>query len=98
MGKGCRRINTRSVYTEFGTPSLLGANKTNEAVANLLYTNLMGEAPTQDAKTELASYMDSGAYSQAGFARAIADLELNATNINLVGLGDTGLQYTEYVP
>jgi hypothetical protein len=42
--------------------------------------------------------MDSGAYSQAGFARAIADLELNATNINLVGLGDTGLQYTEYVP
>ena len=81
-----------------GLNALLGANKTNEAVANLLYTNLMGEAPTQDAKTELASYMDSGAYSQAGFARAIADLELNATNINLVGLGDTGLQYTEYVP
>ena len=45
-------------------------------------------------KAELASYMDSGAYSQAGFARAIADLELNATNINLVGLSDTGLQYT----
>ena len=80
-----------------GLNALLGANKTNEAVANLLYTNLMGEAPTQDAKTELASYMDSGAYSQAGFARAIADLELNATNINLVGLSDTGLQYTEYV-
>ena len=80
-----------------GLNGLLGANKTNEAVANLLYTNLMGEAPTQDAKTELASYMDSGAYSQAGFARAIADLELNATNINLVGLSDTGLQYTEYV-
>jgi hypothetical protein len=81
-----------------GLNALLGANKTNEAVASLLYTNLMGEAPTQDAKTELASYMDSGAYSQAGFARAIADLELNATNINLVGLSDTGLQYTEYVP
>ena len=80
-----------------GLNALLGANKTNEAVASLLYTNLMGEAPTQDAKTELASYMDSGAYSQAGFARAIADLELNATNINLVGLSDTGLQYTEYV-
>ena len=80
-----------------GLNALLGANKTNEAVANLLYTNLLGEAPTQDAKTELSSYMDSGAYSQAGFARAIADLELNATNINLVGLSDTGLQYTEYL-
>ena len=77
---------------------LLGADKTNEAIADLVYTNLVGESPTQDAKTELASYMDSGAYSQAGFARAIADLELNATNIDLVGLTSTGLQYTEYVP
>jgi len=77
---------------------LLGANKTSEAIVELVFTNLVGEAPTQDVKTELASYMDSDAYSQAGFARAIADLELNATNINLVGLSDTGLQYTEYVP
>jgi len=78
--------------------AILRENKTNEAIVELVFTNLVGEAPTQDAKTELASYMDSGAYSQAGFARAIADLELNATNINLVGLSDTGLQYTEYVP
>ena len=77
--------------------AILDANKTNEAIVELVFTNLVGEAPTQDVKTELASYMDSGAYSQAGFARAIADLELNATNINLVGLSDTGLQYTEYV-
>ena len=78
--------------------AILRENKTNEAIVELVFTNLVGEAPTQDVKTELASYMDSGAYSQAGFARAIADLELNATNINLVGLSDTGLQYTEYVP
>ena len=77
--------------------AILDANKTNEAIVELVFTNLVGEAPTQDVKTELASYMDSGAYSQAGFARAIADLELNATNIDLVGLTSTGLQYTEYV-
>ena len=77
--------------------ALLGANKTSEAIADLVYTNLVGESPTLEVRRELASYMDSGAYSQAGFARAIADLELNATNINLVGLSDTGLQYTEYV-
>ena len=77
--------------------AILGANKTNEKIVELVFTNLVGEAPTQDVKTELASYMDSGAYSQAGFARAIADLELNATNIDLVGLTSTGLQYTEYV-
>jgi len=77
--------------------ALLGANKNSEAIADLVYTNLVGESPTLEVRRELASYMDSGAYSQAGFARAIADLELNATNINLVGLSDTGLQYTEYV-
>ena len=76
---------------------LLGANKTSEAIADLVYTNLVGESPTLEVRRKLASYMDSGAYSQAGFARAIADLELNATNIDLVGLTSTGLQYTEYV-
>ena len=78
--------------------ALLGADKTNEAIAELVYTNLVGESPTLEVRRELASYMDSGAYSQAAFARAIADLELNATNIDLVGLTSTGLQYTEYVP
>jgi hypothetical protein len=77
--------------------AILGTNRTNEAIVELVFTNLVGEAPTQDVKTELASYMDSGAYSQAAFTRAIADLELNATNINLVGLSNTGLQYTEYL-
>ena len=61
-----------------------------------LYTNSWVKLRLKTLKTELASYMDSGAYSQAGFARAIADLDLNATNINLVGLTDTGLQYAEY--
>ena len=66
--------------------AILGANKTNEAIADLVYTNLVGESTdVRRFADELASYMDSGAYSQAGFARAIADLELNATNINLVG-------------
>jgi len=77
--------------------AILGANKTNEAIVELVYTNLVGVAPTDAVTKELASYMDSGAYSQAGFARAIADLDLNATNINLVGLTETGLQYAEYV-
>jgi hypothetical protein len=76
--------------------AILGANKTNEAIVELVYTNLFGVAPTDAVTKELASYMDSGAYSQAGFARAIADLDLNATNINLVGLAETGLQYAEY--
>ena len=76
--------------------AILGANKTNEAIAELVFTNLVGVAPTDAVTKELAGYMDSGAYSQAGFARAISDLDLNATNINLVGLTDTGLQYAEY--
>jgi hypothetical protein len=86
-----------AALVDWSLGAILVAYMTNGAIVELVFTNLVGEAPTQDVKTELASYMDSGAYSQAGFARAIADLELNATNINLVGLSDTGLQYTEYV-
>ena len=76
---------------------LLGADKTNDAIADLVYTNLVGESPTLEVRRELASYMDSGAYSQAAFTKVFADLELNAANIDLVGLTSTGLQYTEYV-
>jgi hypothetical protein len=76
--------------------AILGANKTNEAIVELVYTNLVAVAPTDAETKELTGYMDSGAYSQSGFARAIAELDLNATNINLVGLTDTGLQYAEY--
>ena len=60
-------------------------------LAELVYFNSIGESPTEAVTKELASYMDSGAYSQAAFTRAIADLELNATIIDLVGLTSTGL-------
>tara|TARA_B110000503_G_scaffold129171_1_gene201108 strand:- start:475 stop:621 length:147 start_codon:yes stop_codon:yes gene_type:complete len=46
-------------------------------------------------KAELASYTDSGAYSQVAFTCAIADPELNTTNISLVGVSETGLLNTE---
>ena len=77
--------------------ALFGENKTNDAVAELVYLNLIGEAPTEAMTKELASFMDSGAYTQAGFTRVVADLQINATNIDLVGLSNTGLQYVEYV-
>jgi len=82
---------------DFALGALLGPNKTNDAVAELVYLNLIGEAPTEAKVDELASFMDSGAYTQAAFTRVVADLEINATNIDLVGLSNTGLQYVEYV-
>jgi len=82
---------------DFALGALLGPNKTNDAVAELVYLNLIGEAPTEAMTKELASFMDSGAYTQAAFTRVVADLEINATNIDLVGLANTGLQYVEYV-
>jgi hypothetical protein len=44
---------------------------------------------------ELVSSIDAGVYSWAGFAPAIADFDLNATNVNLIGLTEIGLHYAE---
>lgn len=71
----------------------LGAAAGNAAVVQLLYTNLTGAAPSA---TELAFYkdmLDSAALTQTQLGQIAADHVLNVSNINLVGLAQSGIEY-----
>ena len=71
----------------------LGANASNTAVVNLLYTNVIGNAP---GPAELALYkglLDSGAMTQAALGVLAADTVFNTTKIDLTGLASTGIEY-----
>ena len=47
------------------------------------------EAPTETAQTFVDAFLASGAYTQASFAQAVSSL----AQVDMVGLGLTGLDY-----
>ncbi len=71
----------------------LGGPSSNSAVIDLLFTNLYGRAPSAGEMGSLLPYLDGGAVTQAGLGVLAADSGLNATNIGLVGLAQTGLEF-----
>ena len=77
-----------------GLVSKLAGGDSNEALADLVTTNLLGQANPIVA-TMLTSYMDGtvATYSQAQFLAAVAALEVNQQHVDLVGLAQTGMEY-----
>ena len=66
---------------------------TNEAVVNLLYTNLYGEAPTADVAQPFIDALNNGGFTKGSLAAAAAELTDDLGVIDLVGLAETGVEY-----
>ena len=66
--------------------------RTPAAVVNLLWQNLIGTAPTAQQIEPFVGLIEAG-LSAAQFGVLVADTDLNADNIGLVGLMETGLAY-----
>ncbi|WP_048437866.1 Calx-beta domain-containing protein [Caenimonas sp. SL110] len=71
----------------------LGAGASNGAVFDLLYTNLAHSAPSQADHNYYTGLLDGGYLTQAQMGVIVAELPLNAMNIGLAGLHETGLDY-----
>jgi len=74
----------------------LGAGASHQAVVDLLYTNVVGVPPGDVDRAYFVGLLDTGAYTVAGLGVMAADIDLNVTNINLIGLVGTGLEYVPY--
>jgi hypothetical protein len=68
--------------------------KTHAAVVNLLWTNLVGSAPNSAQAAPYVALLDNGTYSPGFLGVICAELDLNKTHINLVGLAQTGIEYS----
>jgi len=62
-------------------------------VCTLLWTNVIGSAPTTADIAPFKAMLDSGQMSIGGLAALAADTSFNTTNIDLVGLTQIGLEY-----
>lgn len=72
--------------------SAVGA-KTHQEVANLLWTNVIGSPPAAEQAKILTDALDAG-LSVGQLGVIVADTQFNLQNINIVGLAQTGLDYT----
>ena len=66
--------------------------KTNDQIVSLLWTNVIGTKPTAADKLPLIALLENGMTAGA-LAHLAADSSFNTTNINLVGLAQTGIEY-----
>ena len=66
--------------------------KSNDQVVSLLWTNVIGTKPTAADKQPFITLLENGMTAGA-LAYLAADTSFNTTNINLVGLAQTGIEY-----
>lgn len=82
-----------SLLVNSGTMSNFAGGASNLALARLIYANVIGQQPDAVTANQLAYFMDSGLYSQAGFLSAVASLAINQAHVNLTGLATEGLTF-----
>ncbi len=72
----------------------LGTEASNhDAAVELLYTNIVGTAPSAQEKSLYVEQLDTGVHTIASIGVWAADTTLNQENIDLVGVAQNGLDY-----
>lgn len=74
----------------------LGAKPSHDQVVNLLYTQLVGHAPSADVRQGFVGLLDSGFHTISSLGDMAANTDINRDNIDLVGLAKTGLAYLPF--
>ncbi len=97
VGIGLSMLDSGMNYSDLMLLALnarLGAGFSNVDEVNLLYQNLVGVLPSIADLNYFVETINSGQFTQSSLAIMAADLDLNATNINLTGLAQTGIEFT----
>lgn len=96
MGIGLGLLDNGMSYADVMQLALnvrLGAPFTNEQEIQLIYGNLLGHAATVSDIAFWSGAINSGQYSQVMLAELAAETSTNMSNINLIGLAQSGIQY-----
>ena len=93
VGIGLNFLDTGWTYDNLAGLALDAAGaKTNDQIVSLLWTNVIGFKPTSADKQPFIAMLENG-MSAGALAHLAADTSFNTTNINLVGLAQTGIEY-----
>jgi hypothetical protein len=93
VGIGLNFLDTGWSYDNLAGLALEAAGaKTNDQIVSLLWTNVISTKPTAADKQPFIALLENG-MSAGVLAHLAADTSYNTTNINLVGLAQTGIEY-----
>jgi hypothetical protein len=93
VGIGLSLLDTGWSYDKLAGVALEAAGaKTNDQIVSLLWSNVIGTKPTATDKAPFIALLENGMTAGA-LAHLAADTSFNITNINLVGLAQTGIEY-----
>jgi hypothetical protein len=93
VGIGLHFLDEGWTYDNLAALALDAAGaKTNDQIVSLLWTNVIGTKPTAAEKAPFIALLENGMTAGA-LAHLAADSSFNTTNINLVGLAQTGIEY-----
>ena len=93
VGIGLNFLDAGWTYDNLAGVALEAAGaKTNDQIVSLLWTNVIGTKPTATDKQPFIALLENGMTAGA-LAHLAADSSFNSTNINLVGLAQTGIEY-----
>jgi hypothetical protein len=93
VGIGLSFLDSGWTYDNLAGAALEAAGaKTNDQIVSLLWTNVIGTKPTATDKAPYIALLENGMTAGA-LAHLAADTSFNTTNINLVGLAQTGIEY-----
>jgi hypothetical protein len=93
VGIGLNYLDSGWTYDNLAGLALDAAGaKTNDQIVSLLWTNVIGSKPSAADKAPYIALLENG-MSAGALAHLAADSSLNTTNINLVGLAQTGIEY-----
>jgi Ca2+-binding RTX toxin-like protein len=81
------------ILMEAALDVVLGLDRSNADVVNMLFNNLIGEAPSQTDLNNLVDPMDRGEFTQVELCILAAEHPINQLNIGLAELVETGLGY-----
>ena len=99
VGAGLKALDDGMSYEDLmkvGLDVVLGTAPSGASVVDLLYKNLVGSPAPQSILDEYGSMIDSGSMTATSLGIAVADHSLTATNIDLIGLAQTGVEYILY--
>lgn len=76
-----------------GISTSLAGGAGNDSFVRLILRNVLGSDSNGELVTSLTTLLDSGVFTQSSLLATAAGLDLNKAQIDLVGLGQTGLEY-----
>ena len=82
-----------SELMQIGLDAVLGPGASGASVVDLIYNNLVGSSAPESLLVEYGSLIDSGALTAVDLAISAGNHPINESNIDLVGLSSTGLEY-----